>query len=86
VGKDRPRTVVAWSSGKDNAYAFHTVLQSEAIEIVGLLTTLSEAFNRVSMHDVRKKLPDRQFVDQGSFAFTDVVPLGSQSERLFEPS
>jgi uncharacterized protein (TIGR00290 family) len=56
----RPKAVISWSSGKDSAFALHEVLRSGEIEIVGLLTTMTSAFGRVSMHGVREALLDRQ--------------------------
>lgn len=56
----RPRAVVAWSSGKDSAYALHAVRQEGGLQVVGLLTTLTEGYERVSMHGVREALLDRQ--------------------------
>lgn len=57
---DRPKAVVGWSSGKDSAYALHVERLSAEVEIVGLLTTLSDEFDRVSMHGVRNALLDQQ--------------------------
>ncbi len=63
-----PRAVVSWSSGKDSAWALHTVRDS--LDVVGLLTTTStapatigqssEPVERVSMHGVRRSLLDAQ--------------------------
>lgn len=44
---------MAWSSGKDSAWALHVVRQSGAFDVVGALTTITDAFDRVSMHGVR---------------------------------
>lgn len=57
---ERPKAVLAWSSGKDSAYALHVVRSTHEYEIAGLLTTLTDAFTRVSMHGVREELLDRQ--------------------------
>jgi uncharacterized protein (TIGR00290 family) len=51
-----PRAVVAWSSGKDCAWALHTVRLRGEFEVVGLLTTVTEPFDRVSMHGVRSEV------------------------------
>src|SRR5262245_11630882 len=56
----RPKTLVAWSSGKDSAFALHAARTSGKFEIVGLLTTLTEDYRRVSMHGVREEILDRQ--------------------------
>jgi uncharacterized protein (TIGR00290 family) len=47
--------LLAWSSGKDSAFALH-VLRERGLEVVGLLTTVSEAHERVAMHAVRLEL------------------------------
>jgi uncharacterized protein (TIGR00290 family) len=51
---------MSWSSGKDSAFALQEILRSREVEIVGLLTTVTAAFGRVSMHGVREALLDRQ--------------------------
>jgi uncharacterized protein (TIGR00290 family) len=51
-----PKTLIAWSSGKDSAWALFEARQSGAYEIVGALTTVTETFGRVSMHGVREEL------------------------------
>ena len=55
-----PRALVAWSSGKDSAWAAHEVRRAGAVEVVGLLTTITDPFSRVAMHAVREELLDRQ--------------------------
>ncbi len=52
----RPKAIVSWSSGKDSAYALWEVLRRGEIEVVGLLTTVTDAFDRVSMHGVREEV------------------------------
>jgi uncharacterized protein (TIGR00290 family) len=52
---EREPVLLAWSSGKDSAFALH-VLRSQEVEVVGLLTTINEAFDRVAMHAVRRRL------------------------------
>jgi uncharacterized protein (TIGR00290 family) len=49
------RVLLAWSSGKDSAFALH-VLREEGVEVTGLLTTISDPFDRVAMHAVRLDL------------------------------
>ena len=61
----KPRALVSWSSGKDSAFALHEVRRAGEIDIVGLLTTVSTAFGRVSMHGVREALLDRQIEEIG---------------------
>lgn len=53
---EKKRVLLSWSSGKDCAWALHRLRQDPAIEVVGLFTTLNQAFKRVAMHGVRKQL------------------------------
>jgi diphthamide synthase (EF-2-diphthine--ammonia ligase) len=52
----RPKALIAWSSGKDSAWALHEMRRSGDCEIVGALTTVTDTFRRVSMHGVREEL------------------------------
>jgi uncharacterized protein (TIGR00290 family) len=52
----RPKALIAWSSGKDSAWALHEVRRRGDYDVVGALTTVSETFSRVSMHGVRNEL------------------------------
>jgi uncharacterized protein (TIGR00290 family) len=54
------RTLISWSSGKDSAWTLHMLRQQPEMEIVGLVTTLNEAFDRVAMHGVRRPLVEAQ--------------------------
>jgi uncharacterized protein (TIGR00290 family) len=49
-----------WSGGKDSALAVHTLLQQNAIRVAALLTTVTEGYDRISMHGVRRELLQRQ--------------------------
>jgi uncharacterized protein (TIGR00290 family) len=49
-----------WSGGKDSAMALHTLLQRSDIHIEALLTTVTEGYERISMHGVRRELLQRQ--------------------------
>ena len=54
------RVALSWSSGKDSAWSLHLLRQDPAIEVVALVTTLNEAFDRVAMHSVRRELLEAQ--------------------------
>lgn len=49
-----------WSGGKDSAMALHALLQRNDVRIVALLTTITEGYERISMHGVRRELLARQ--------------------------
>jgi len=56
----RKKAVFNWSGGKDSMLALHKVLEEEQFEVVALLTTLNEKYNRISMHGVRAELLEQQ--------------------------
>lgn len=54
------KTLLSWSTGKDSAWALHVLRQTPGIEIVGLLSSINEEADRVSMHGVRRTLAEAQ--------------------------
>jgi uncharacterized protein (TIGR00290 family) len=52
----RPRALLAWSSGKDSAWALHELRRRGEVDVVALLTTVNETLGRVAMHGVRESL------------------------------
>jgi uncharacterized protein (TIGR00290 family) len=60
-----PRAVLSWSSGKDCAMALHVARTEGAAEVVALLTTVNEVFDRVSMHGTRASLLRAQAREAG---------------------
>lgn len=52
----RTRVLLSWSSGKDSAWALYQLQQDPKIEVVGLLTTFNQAFDRSAIHGVRLEL------------------------------
>jgi uncharacterized protein (TIGR00290 family) len=54
------RILLSWSSGKDSAWALHVLREQPDVEVVGLLTTFNETFDRVAMHAVRRELVEVQ--------------------------
>lgn len=81
------RVMLAWSSGKDSAWALHCLRQSAGIEVLGLLTTINEAFDRVAMHAVRRELLERQAAAAGLPLVTVPLPwpcANGEYERRME--
>ena len=50
------KALIAWSSGKDSAWALHEARRAGVFDIVGAVTTVTDSFARVSMHGVREEL------------------------------
>jgi uncharacterized protein (TIGR00290 family) len=61
----RPKALLSWSSGKDSAWALHVLRRRGEVDVVGLVTTLNEAFGRVAMHGVRMDLVQAQAAAAG---------------------
>jgi uncharacterized protein (TIGR00290 family) len=61
----RPKAWLAWSSGKDSAWALHIIRQHREFEVVALLTTVNSTHNRVAMHAVRESLLEIQAAAAG---------------------
>jgi uncharacterized protein (TIGR00290 family) len=51
---------LSWSGGKDAAMALHEIRQNRAYDIVLLLTSVTDSYDRISMHGVRERLLDEQ--------------------------
>lgn len=56
----KERVVLSWSGGKDSTMAAYQLLASRKYEIAELLTTVTEEFDRISMHGVRRELLEEQ--------------------------
>jgi uncharacterized protein (TIGR00290 family) len=55
------KAILLWSGGKDSALALHHVGKSHpSLHVVKLVTCLSQAYDRVSMHGVRRQLIEEQ--------------------------
>lgn len=67
------RALLAWSSGKDSAWALHKLRRDANLEICGLLTTLNMEFDRVAMHGTRRTILEAQAAAAGLPLW--VVPL-----------
>jgi len=61
----RPKAWLAWSSGKDSAWALYTARQQREFEIVAVLTTVNRTHERVAMHAVRESLLEMQAAAAG---------------------
>jgi uncharacterized protein (TIGR00290 family) len=71
----KPKALIAWSSGKDSAWALHEARRSGDYDIVGALTTVTDTFERVSMHGVREELLRAQLDAAGLPSITVRIPF-----------
>jgi uncharacterized protein (TIGR00290 family) len=54
------KVLFTWSGGKDSAMALYEIRKSPGYEISALLTTVTEDYDRISMHGVRRILLEQQ--------------------------
>jgi uncharacterized protein (TIGR00290 family) len=54
------KVLFTWSGGKDSAMALYELEMSEGCEIAALLTTVTQDYDRISMHGVRRSLLQQQ--------------------------
>ena len=47
------QVLLSWSGGKDAAWTLHMLRQRDDVEVVGLVTTITEGFERVAMQGIR---------------------------------
>jgi uncharacterized protein (TIGR00290 family) len=73
--------LVSWSSGKDSAWMLHVLKQDPSVEIGALLTTMNEAFDRVAMHAVRRRLLEEQSHALGVPLWTVPLPWPCSNEE-----
>lgn len=73
--------LVAWSGGKDSAYALHRIQQRDDIRVKGLLTTISADYDRVSIHGTPTSLVERQAAHIGVPLITVATPAGCSCDE-----
>ena len=76
----RKRVVMSWSGGKDSALALLHLLRDPSVEVIGLLTSITETYGRVSMHGVRVELLRRQAASIGLPLIEVWIPPGCTNE------
>lgn len=63
-----------WSGGKDSAMALHALQSAQRHRITSLLTTVTQEYDRISMHGVRRVLLERQAESIGLPLHTVMIP------------
>jgi uncharacterized protein (TIGR00290 family) len=56
----RPPALLAWSGGKDAAWALHVLRQRGDLDVVGLLSTMTVDYGRASMQGIRREVLQAQ--------------------------
>lgn len=50
------QVILSWSGGKDSALALAALVDDPTVDVVGLLTSVTRGYDRVSIHGVRRAL------------------------------
>lgn len=74
---------MSWSTGKDSAFALHELKKKAEFEVIGLFTTITEDYSRVSMHATREDLLRRQADTLGLQLESVYIPANCSNE-LYE--
>jgi uncharacterized protein (TIGR00290 family) len=72
---------LSWSSGKDSAWSLHLLRQDPEIEVVALITTINQEFDRVAMHAVRRELVELQAEAAGVPLWLAPLPWPCSNEQ-----
>lgn len=72
---------MCWSGGKDSTLALHQLVKSGEFEIATLLTTVTEDYDRISMHGVRTELLRAQAESLGFPLTLVTIPRGCTNEQ-----
>ena len=73
--------LISWSGGKDSAIALYEILKYGNYQISALLTTLTEDYDRISMHGVRRILLERQVASLGFPLEKVLIPKNASNEE-----
>jgi uncharacterized protein (TIGR00290 family) len=71
--------VIGWSGGKDSCVALYELQRSGDYEVVGLMTTVTRDYDRISMHGVRRTLLARQAQSLGLPLHEVFIPAGASN-------
>ena len=74
------KVVLSWSSGKDSAWTLHVLRSQQGIQPAALLTSISEAYDRVSMHGVQTSVLRAQASAAGLPLITVPLPTPCSNE------
>ena len=75
----KPIAIVSWSGGKDAAWALHAFRQRNEVEVVGLLTTVTEEHERVAMQGIRVEVLHAQAAAAGLPVIEARMPQGADN-------
>lgn len=72
--------VLSWSGGKDSAWALHVLRQDSTVEVVALVSTVTEGFERVAMHGIRRDVLHAQATAAGLPVIEALLPQRASND------
>ncbi len=72
--------LLSWSGGKDAAWALHVLRQRDDVEVVGLLTTITQGHERVAMQGIRVDVLHAQAAAIGLPVIEARMPLRASND------
>ncbi|MGB6681163.1 MAG: diphthine--ammonia ligase [Candidatus Bathyarchaeia archaeon] len=81
----KEKILVSWSSGKDSALSLYEIVKDGKFEISALLTVITEDYDRVSMHGIRRIMLERQVEYLGYFLEKIFIPKNASDEEYTSP-
>ena len=80
---EKEAVLMSWSGGKDSALALNEILKNGTYRVAALLTTVTEDYDRISMHGVRRILLEQQAASLG-FPLEQVLIPKDASNEVYE--
>ena len=75
------KVLFSWSGGKDSAISLYEIKRSRKYEIVSLLTTITDGYDRVSLHGVPRILVQQQAYSLGLPIQEVFIPKACSNEE-----
>ncbi|SHK47048.1 Dph6-related ATP pyrophosphatase [Rhodothermus profundi] len=76
--------LISWSGGKDSALALYRILQNHCWRVAGFLCTISQPYNRITMHGVRRALLEQQIAAMSLAPMIPILLPPDASNEIYE--
>jgi len=73
--------LMSWSGGKDSCLALYEIQKSKDYRVAALLTTITQDYDRISMHGVRRELLEKQAASLGLPLHQVLISKGASNEE-----
>ena len=80
MAAERTPVLLSWSGGKDAAWSLHALRQRGEIEVVGLLTTITADYERISMQGIRVEVLHAQAASIGLPVIEARIPRDADND------